>query len=525
MAKPARELAVHEPEPVARFRVAAIDVGSNGIRLLVAEFGQGAGYEVLAQERLPVRLGHEVFLSGRLAADTMDRAVRGLAEFRRQIDTLGGRRYRAVATSAVRESDNADAFVERVRDEAEIDLEVITGAEESRLVYLAARHRVPLGRRRWILVDLGGGSVEVMLVDGTGILWSESHTMGAVRLLEELRLAGDAPDRVQRLVSEYATTLRVDDVARRWKAGGFIATGGNAEALARIAGAEPDARGVSRLSLQTLRALRQKLGTMSFAERMQQFKLREDRADVIVPGAFIYERLCTAAGADVVVVPNVGVKDGIVLDLAADIVAPRQHVDQQDRETLAAALTLGRRYLFEEAHAAHVGRLAVSLFDQLRELHGLGDRERRMLLTAALLHDIGLFVSHKRHHKHAAYLIQNSEVGDFTAAEMAIVGNIARYHRKGAPSDGHEDFQRLPHADRARVAALSALLRLADALDREHRQQVRAVRAEVHGDELRLVAEASGDLLLERWALERKADLFHDLYGLRVSLVVNSAAD
>ncbi|HEX9108752.1 MAG TPA: HD domain-containing protein, partial [Longimicrobiales bacterium] len=150
--------------------------------------------------------------------------------------------------------------------------------------------------------------------------------------------------------------------------------------------------------------------------------------------------------------------------------------------------------------------------------------DRRLLLTAAVLHDIGLFVSHKKHHKHAAYLIQHSEVGDFSAAEMAMIGNIARYHRKGAPSDGHEDFQRLSDGQKTRVRTLSALLRLADALDREHTQQVTAVRAEVRGDQLELTVEASGDLLLERWALERKADLFQELFGLKVSLTIVAMA-
>lgn len=498
--------------------LAAIDAGSNAIRLMIAEFDDSGHYRLVTQERIPVRLGHDVFLSGNLAESAMARAVSAFASFRHLMEASGVQHYRAIATSAVRESRNGDAFVERVRQEAGIRVEVITGSEEANLVYRAVQSVLPLGDQRWALMDVGGGSIEILLVDRTGVLRSESHTMGAVRLLEELRAAADEPGRFRGLVSEYTATLRLDAAADHWAVAGLIGTGGNVESLVRLTGAAPDAAGVSRMPLAALRSVKEKLARLSYGQRVAELELREDRADVILPAAFVCERIAEALGVDTIIVPHVGLKEGVLLDLAESVVTHGFHEDERDRATLASAVALGQRYLFDEPHGIHVSRLAVSLFDQLRAVHSLDHADRRILLTAALLHDVGLFVSHKKHHKHSLYLLQYAEIGGFTPREMLMIANVARYHRKGGPAPDHEQFARLTADEQERVARLSALLRIADALDREHRQLVGSVRAEIQGDCLVLRVSGSGDLLLERWALEKKADLFQTLFGLSVAM-------
>jgi exopolyphosphatase/guanosine-5'-triphosphate,3'-diphosphate pyrophosphatase len=497
-------------------RAAAIDVGSNAIRLLAAELTGPTEMAVLAEERVAVRLGHDVFVTGRLAARAMDAAVEAIAGFRARLEALGIARYRAVATSAVRESRNGAMFVERLREDAGVELEVITGAEEARLVYVAIRSRVALGRRKWILVDLGGGSVEVSLADATGILWSESHTMGSVRLLEELSVSGDEPGRFQRLLREYAATLRIPTLARQWNPAGVIATGGNIEALARLAGTAPVAGRPGSLTVEELQGAIQMLSRLSYRQRVDGLGLRPDRADVIVPAALVYERVAALSGADRITVPGVGLKDGALIDLVEDLTTHQEHEDRKDRRAMEGALSLGRRYLFDEAHAAHVARLAGSLFDQLAPLHRMGAAERRVLLAAAVLHDVGIFVGHKKHHKHSLYLISQSEIPEFTPRETELIANLARYHRKGVPAAHHEAFTRLPAEDRDRVVKLASLLRIADALDREHLQAVTGVRARIARSRLTLELEGSGDLLLERWALRAKANLFTDTFGLEV---------
>ena len=259
-------------------RLASIDVGSNAIRLLVGEFERPGAYRLLAQDRLPVRLGHDVYRQGELAPEMMERAIRALTSLRGQMQTLNVTRYRAVATSAVRESGNGDEFVARVRREAELELDVITGSEEARLVQLAVRSKIPFEGRRWAIVDVGGGSVEVVVVTDAGIVWSESHTMGTVRLLEEFDDDERGVKKMRRLMSEYAATLRLASKQRLDDVAGLIATGGNIEALARLAGAEPEQDGVSRVPVARLTALAEELADLTYEERVQRLDLREDRA-------------------------------------------------------------------------------------------------------------------------------------------------------------------------------------------------------------------------------------------------------
>jgi len=500
-------------------RVGAIDVGSNAIRLRVAEFTAVGTGTPLVEERVPVRLGHDVFVTGRLAVKAMDAAVDAITGFRRRMEAAGVQHYRAVATSAVRESRNGPQFVERLRDEAGVELEVITGAEEARLVYVAIRSRLEMGDRKWISVDLGGGSVEVSLVDADGILWSESHTMGSVRLLEELSAAGQEPGRFQRLLREYAATLRIPTLARQWNPAGVIATGGNIEALARLVGTAPSAVRAGELPVEALQGAIQMLSRLSYKQRVDQLGMRPDRADVILPAALVYERVAVLTGVEKILVPGVGVKDGILIDLVEDLATHQEHEDRKDRRAWEGAISLGRRYLFDEAHATHVARLAGSLFDQLAPLHRMGPVERRLLSAAALLHDVGIFIGPKKHHKHSLYIIQQSEIPEFTPRETELIANLARYHRKGVPAAHHEAFTRLAADDRQRVVRLASILRIADALDREHLQAVTAVRARIARSRLALTLEGTGDLLLERWALRAKAGLFTEAFGLEVEAV------
>ena len=503
--------------PSFPFRVAAIDIGSNAVRFLAAEFTAREAFRTLEYIREPVRLGADAFRLRRLGDEVMDAAVAAMARFRRAMDELGARSYRAVATSAVRDSENGAEFVDRVWRECGIRIETITGVEEAHLVWLAVRRRVDFGGRDWVLVDLGGGSVEISLVDGDQVRWSESHPLGTVRLLQELGdLAGESPDRVRRRLEDHAAMLRISAITRQVEAVGMVATGGNMEELAALAGSRPDARGVTRVRLEALQSVIERLAELTPRERVKELGLREDRADVILPAAVVYERIARLLGVRQIVVPNVGVKDGLLLDTVDDLLEHGGHVARLERETVAGAMSLARRYDFEAAHAEQVTRLALLLFDQLRDLHRLGDTERRILMAAALLHDIGQYVSYRRHHKHSYYLIANSELPAFTPSQILLVALVARYHRRGEPQEDHEGYGTLPRSDREVVDRLAALLRVADALDREHEQQVTGLTATVDGKDLVLAVEGSGDLLPERWAVQRTAKLCERVFDLKV---------
>jgi exopolyphosphatase/guanosine-5'-triphosphate,3'-diphosphate pyrophosphatase len=343
--------------------------------------------------------------------------------------------------------------------------------------------------------------------------------MGSVRLLEELTVAGEEPGRFRRRLEEYTAILR-DSRILHAKVAGFIATGGNIESIARLAGAAPDYAGVSTLTLHNLRSVIERLARLPTQERVSQLGLREDRADVILPAATVYERVAELAMVDTIVVPNVGVKDGIILDLVEQYAFGGRRRDMQERSVVACALALGRRLHFDEEHGRQVARIAVSLFDQLRSVHRLEREDRKLLIAAALLHDVGMFVGAKRHHKHSLYLIGESELSGLTQNEIDMVANIARYHRKSPPSSHHLAFKKLKEKDQDRVTRLSAILRVADALDREHLQRVLSVQTKVEDGTLELIVNGRGDLLLERWSLEKKSQLFEKVFGCAVQMSV-----
>jgi exopolyphosphatase / guanosine-5'-triphosphate,3'-diphosphate pyrophosphatase len=463
-----------------------------------------------------------VFTDGRIEPGAAAAASDALAQISLRMKDLAIARYRAVATSAVRESNNRREFLRRIRDRVGLRLEVISGPEEIRLVHAAVRRRVPLGTDPWILVELGGGSVEMALADGERVRWSETHAMGAVRLLELFARAGSEPEGFAHLVREYVATMRIPDRLRAARAKGLIGTGGNIDSLAHLRPAGTAAGGPLRLSLPDLRSMIAELSRLPAEERMRRFGLRPDRADVIVPAAIVYEHLAVAVGAEEILVPGGGVREGIVFDLMERL-THRQ--DTREKQAVEDAAQLGRKFLFDEVHARHVARLAVSLFDQLEDLHGLGARDRRFLATAAILHDVGGFVSYKGHHKHSQYLISRSELPGFTPKEMLLVGTIARYHRKGPPSSLHPEFALLPPVERQRVRRLSALLRIADALDKEHRQKITRIEVDRRDGQVRIRAVDAAEVLLEQWALQKKDEVFREVFGVPVILTTGDGSD
>ena len=300
-------------------RIAAIDAGSNAIRFIAADFRAPSSYEVVHRIREPIRLGQGVFTTGGLDDATMEEAVGAFRRFRHEIDRLGVEHFRAVATSATREAANRDRFLDRIRAESGIDLEPISGGEEARIVHLAVRSRVDLSRGRWILVDLGGGSIEVSLVDDSGILWSESYRIGTVRLLETLAAADGCHDSLRAWVSRQLGALTIPPPDAYPGPTALAATGGNIEAIASLGLSYMDPLKLAVLPTNRLDAVILLLSAMTVRERIDELRLRPDRADVILPAALVYRHFARLAGTEHVVVPSVGVKEGVLLDVAAGI--------------------------------------------------------------------------------------------------------------------------------------------------------------------------------------------------------------
>lgn len=514
-----------------------MDVGSNAMRLIIAEFRSPTRYKVLERVRMPVRLGASVFKTNRIDPETMEAAVEAFRQFRKTMEDHDVVVHRAVATSATREAKNRGAFLERVRAETGIDLELIQGTEEARLVALGVRSKLSLDRGLSMILDVGGGSSEIALVGHGEILIVESHDVGTVRLLQ--RTGHSTREKSLHLIHAILKSSRfpVLDFFKRRKLSRLVGTGGNIETIATLnlgarngsrsarngsrdgksgkngKDAKSEERDPVRLTLPRLRQAVHRLARIDPDDRVKKFDLRPDRADVIVPAGAIFEYVATRVRAREVWVPFTGLVDGVLIDVART--AGAEGMKQLEvSQTRNAALALLKKYEADPKHAEHVAELALSIFDQLKSLHGLGKRDRLLLELAALLHEVGNFIGAPGHHRHAYYIISESPILGLNDEELRIVANVARYHRKALPDTDHECYAELDDDARDRVRGLAAILRVADALDHDHKQKVLAVKAKVGDSKLRLKVRARGDVTLDAWALENKGDLFQKEFDL-----------
>jgi len=503
-------------------RVASIDLGTNAIRFLVCDFISRNRYSILESKRVSVRLGRNSFASGKLDEDMQNLAITALSSFQNTMKRLRVSNYKAVATSAVRESVNGRSFVKRAKRETGIDIEIITGSEEARLVYVAVKRKIPFGPHKWLIVNLGGGSVEVCLADNSGIIWNQTHTMGAVRLYEELTAGGKEPLKFRQLISEYISTIKLPKKEKIGKLAGFIATGGNIEELAKIAKTPTDEAGTSIMRKTTLRSVTSLLSKLTYKERVKKLDLRKDKADVILPAALVYEKFATLAGASKIIVPYVGTREGIIFDIVDNVTLHTAHIIEKEKQISSIAIEIGRRYQHDESHGMHVAQLSFSIFDQIKDIINPEPNDRNILIAAGILHDIGTFISYKGHHKHSLYLILQSEIPGLNEREIMMTANVARYHRKSEPLMRHEYFACLTPGEQKRVTRLASILRIADALDREHIQNVKKVLISLKNPNLLLTLEANSDTHIEEWAIKNKKKLFEKEFGLKV-IIRNNA--
>lgn len=496
--------------------LAAIDIGSNALRLAIASVDATRTLTLQEVLREPIRLGQDVFLSGTIEEPTIAAATEAFLRFRETIDRHGVRWTRAVATSALREAMNRELFLDRIAQAAGIEIEVIGAEEEARLIHAAVNGRVNLRNRLAVLVDIGGGSTEITLASDEGILSTESYRMGSVRLLRTLGEGVHTENHIHRLIQEYvdATQKRIQRELGGRKVDLCVGTGGNLETLGdlrrEILGQEQD----TVLTISELDILVKRLLGMSYEERVREWRLRPDRADVIVPAALIIRKIVGITGVEELQIPRVGLKDGLLVDMVEELYGERRGVRRD--QVFASALQIGRKYQFDEPHALTVSRFAVQIFDATRELHHLGIEQRLVLEVAALLHDIGTFVNAADHHKHSQYLLLATPIVGLNRDQVAILANVARYHRKSQPKPQHEPYRMLSSRDRVVVSKLAALLRLADALDNEHASKVREVSLEHKKPRVIMRLKGEGDLLLEKWALGKKAEMFESVFSVKL---------
>ena len=504
----------------AKARLGAIDVGSNSIRLLVAEYDQATGLAIIDEVKDQPRLAQGLAATGRLDPAAIERALETLRRMREVCQRRGVTKIAAVATSAVREAANGREFVRLVREQLDIPLKIIDGDKEAELSFRSVAHHFRLDAARTVIADIGGGSLELIAAVKGLVEQKVSLPLGAVRLTEtDIAERKDPRKAVADLRARVRKLFRKELGLRQWQADTVIGSGGSFTNLGRMVvarrgvPASDSVHGVS-VTVSEIEQLLEWLETMSPERRRQVDGLSPERADIILAGLAVTVELLERVDAREVIVSAFGLREGLLLEMVGKEVA-----EPHKQDPLLLAREFVERCQGDRRHVEQVRRLALLLFDQIGDRMGCGPDERRLLEYAGLLHDVGQLVSYRQHHKHSLQLILNADRLNFSARDRLLVALISRYHRKKGPSKKHELFAQLSEEDQEIVRRVSGLLRVADGLDRGHTAVVETVRTRLTDQKLTVTVAprlAGSDCSLEVWGAERKADVLAKVLGREV---------
>ncbi|HEX5033329.1 MAG TPA: Ppx/GppA phosphatase family protein [bacterium] len=491
-------------------RIAVIDLGTNSVHMLMAEIHPNFTFEVLGREKEMARLGDGTMAKRYLSRAVMERGLATIRKFYFLAQSKGIQKIVAVATSAVREAHNGGEFIQKIRKETKIRVRVITGEEEGRLIYLGVKHSLELQEGNTLIIDIGGGSVEILVVNPQRILFLKSLKLGAARL-KQLFLKEGGEKEIHRM--EKYVTAQLKSIAPQIKALGVdraIGTSGTLQNLGAMAvgGARADT-----LSYEDLKELYDRLIHSTAEERAAMKGLDPLRNDLIVSGAASAFLAMKIFKLNSISLCDKAIREGMVYDYIA-----RNRFRLKSEETipdvrLRNVLRLASKCNYEKTHAEHSAKLALQIFDQTRKLHRLEGLDRELLNYASLLHDIGYHIGFSRHHHHAYYLIKNSGMNGFSQEELDILALVARYHRRSLPKSKHSEWAKQGKAIRHRVKWLAGILRIADALDRSHFGVVDSVEVKLKKKEVSFLLSAHNDAEYELWDARQKCDLFEKLTG------------
>ena len=507
-------------------RIAAIDIGTNSLHMIVVQVRPDLSFEVIDREKDMVRLGAGGLDGRKLTATAMTAALQTLSKFKRLADSHKVDEIVATATSATREAENGGDFIAEVDRQTGIRIRVISGTEEARLIHLAAGYGVDIGGSTAVVVDIGGGSVEVTLGSASHLTLGRSFKTGVIRLTERFVQSDPLADGDERRLVKHINRemgAYLDQIAAR----GFervIGTSGTILSLGVMAAADEgertdDVRNL-RVSARSLKRLRKRLVDADIQERLRIAAMDPRRADLSVAGSVLFDTILRRLGAEEFTLCDLALREGLVLDYVHRNSARIRKVERYPDVRRRSVIELGERCGYWSEHAQQVARLALSIFDQSRSVHGLSDREREWLEYGALLHDIGVHISYERHHRHSYYLVKNGDLRGFDPQETEVIALIARYHRQATPKKAHEGYGDLSGSMRRTVRALAAMVRLAEGLDRSHAQALIGLDLFPRGDDYLARLRAAGDAELELWAAHRHVAPLEKLLGKPVRFEV-----
>jgi exopolyphosphatase/guanosine-5'-triphosphate,3'-diphosphate pyrophosphatase len=507
-------------------RIAAIDIGTNSIHMIVVQVRPDLSFEVIDREKDMVRLGAGGLDGRSLTPTAMLAAMQTLSKFRRLAESHKVDEIVAAATSATREAENGGDFIADVDRQTGIRIRVISGTEEARLIHLAAGYGVDIGGTTAVVVDIGGGSVEVTLGTATHLTLGRSFKVGVIRLTERFVQSdplsgGDERKLVKHLQREMGSYL--DQIAAR-KFDRVIGTSGTILSLGAMAsvdeGGPPEDLRNRRVSAKALHRLRKRIIESDLQERLALPGMDPRRADLSVAGSVLFDTILRRLGAEEFTLCDLALREGLVIDYIHRNSARIRKVERYPDVRRRSVIELGERCGYWSDHAQQVSRLALSIFDQTRSVHGLSDKEREWLEYGALLHDIGVHISYERHHRHSYYLIKNGDLRGFDPEETEVIALIARYHRQATPKKSHDGYADLRGPLRRTVKMLSAMVRLAEGLDRSHAQALAGLDLYPRGDDYLARLRTAGDAELELWAAHRHVAPLEAILGKPVRFEV-----
>lgn len=500
--------------------VAVVDIGSNSLRLQISEV-KDKSYHILEDYKEMLRLGDSIYTQGYFSPEVLERIVETLNGVKKLAESRGCETVRAIATAAFREADNMGEALIRIEDACGIKVEVISGEEEARLTYLAATANFELAGRKAVVVDIGGGSTEFTVINDGRLEQSVSLPLGCNRLMREF-LKKDPPTSGEILTMKEYIKEKLEEAGLSREINMVICTGGSMNNVAVVKHYRDKMvrdSNVKFVERHFLKKFIKDFSGKSFKERIRTEGLEENRGDLILPAAIQTDLVLNETGASGFYTLSGGLRAGLTIDTINRMGIELPFQNNTENIRVSRLIEIGNKFEFDESSAHHVRNLSKMIYDGLAEELGLMGRDWLLLEAAAFLRDVGKHIAYSKHHKHSYYLIRHSELVGYSAKEVEIIANIARYHRKSPPKNSHMDYMTLDESDQAKVVKLAAVLRVAIALDRSHKGQIKSLKVEVKDDAVVIMAKSKGDIAMEIRDFELKKDLMDKLLKKPVVLV------
>ncbi len=513
------------PETRKKTIMSAIDLGSYSLKMHIVEVDETGAVRPIEQLSKPASLGRDTFSMGKVSYETVEETCEIITGFQHLMQDYQSRHYRAVATSAIREAQNREYLMDQIKLKTGLKVEVLNNAQERYYTYKAIRERLPehetIRQQGLMVVEVGSGSVEMTFYHEGRLQRTHNIKLGHLRLREVLAHLEQRTHEFPALLEEYIES-HLDILAfirDRYRLQNFVALGSEMKIISKLCNQTDNLHEMRQISRKDFQRFFQEITTRPTPLLAKDYGISGDMAATLLPSMMVLKKCLEMTTADRLYTPLVSLSDGIIADFVDQrFKTPRQREFLTDIRDLANALA--RKYHADMNHARDVEEKSLVLFDALKRTHGMREQEKSLLSLAAILHDIGKFMNLNRHYEHSYHLIKGSEILGLSEADLEIVANVARYHASKTPEDTHDNYQRLRPRDRVTTAKMVAIIRIADALDRSHRQKIHNLKVQIRDHEMLIQAESQQDTLLEEWSFGIKSEFFQEVFGIRPRLKV-----